>query len=278
LSTAARVIPRRIAQPLCRLAGVAWFACAPRSRAAVRDNLRHILARRPSAAEVVAVLQNGALNYWDTFAIPHLTAEQIVRLVHLRGVEHIDAALAQGRGVIVASAHLGSVALVGQAIPALGYPMTGLLEPLEPPELYEFFARQRQAHGARLLPAGGPAVRELLKALRRNEVLGIVADRDVTGTGLLVPFFDAPARFPDGVAALAIRTGAPILVGVCARRADGDFDSLIEPLPEGPRTGDSREVVLRLTRALAERLQYHVASHPEQWTVFQRRWPHSQAG
>jgi KDO2-lipid IV(A) lauroyltransferase len=255
------------------LAGAAWYLSAPAARAAVRDNLRHVLAREPTRAEIVRVFHNGALNYWDTFAIPHFTPTQILHLVDLHGVEHIESARAVGRGVICVTAHLGSVAFVGQVLPALGFPTTSVLEPLQPPELYEFFAQRRQAQGARMLPLGTSTARQLLLALRRNEVIGLVSDRDVTGTGPIVPFFGAPTRFPDGAASLSLRTGAPILVAVAVRKAGGRFDGWIEPLPPVARTGDTREDVLQVTRAVAERLGYYVANHPEQWTVFQRRWP-----
>jgi KDO2-lipid IV(A) lauroyltransferase len=272
------VVPRSTAEPLCRLLGLAWYAAAPPARSAVRDNLKHVLGQQPTRREIMAVFQHGALNYWDTFAIPHHTKRGILDMVDIHGVENIDAALASGRGVIMASAHLGSVALVGQILPALGYTMTGLLEPLDPPELHEFFARQRQALGARLLPVGTGALRELLQALRRKEVLGLVTDRDVTGSGPMVRFFDAQAQFPDGPAALAVRTGAPILIAVSTRKRGGRFDAWIEPLPEAARTGDVKEDVLRITQAIAKRLEYHIASHPDQWTVFQKRWPEAQTG
>jgi phosphatidylinositol dimannoside acyltransferase len=278
-SVATGVVPRYpLGDWVCRVAGAAWYLSAPGTRAAVDDNLRHVLGRQPTRAEVVRVFHNGALNYWDTFAIAHLTHAQVLDLVDLHGIEHIDAARSAGRGVICASAHLGSVALVGQVLPALGYPTIGLLEPLEPPELYEFFARQRQALGNRLLPAGTPALRELLLALRRNEVVGLVTDRDVTGNGPIVPFLGAPTRFPDGAAALSMRTGAPIVIAVAVRKAGGRFDAWMEPLPPVEGTGDARLDVLQLTRAVAGRLGYYVANHPQQWTVFQRRWPEAQPG
>jgi lauroyl/myristoyl acyltransferase len=280
LTAAARVVPRHeIAEPVCRLAGIVWYLAAPPARAAVRDNLRHVRGRQPTWREVVAVFQYGALNYWDTFAIPHFDAQSTLSVVDIHGAEAIARARAAGRGVVVISAHLGSVAFVGQILPALGYPTIGLLEPLDPPELYEFFARQRQAQGARLLPASAAALRELLLALRRNEVVGLVTDRDVTGSGPTIQFFDAPTQFPDGAAALSIRTGAPIVVAVSIRRPDGRFDVWIEDLPNvPPRTGNMRQDVLALTQAVARGLQYHIASHPEQWTVFQKRWPEAQPG
>jgi KDO2-lipid IV(A) lauroyltransferase len=278
LSTLAGVLPQAIAEPLCRVAGLIWYAAAPTAREAVHDNLRHILGRQPTARAVARVFQYGALNYWDTFAIPHVNHAALVGLVDVHGAEHIAAARAQGKGVIACTAHLGSVAFVGQIVPALGYSMVGLIEPLASPELFEFFARQRQAQGARLLPISTGALRELVLALRRNEVVGLVTDRDVTGSGPRVPFFDALTQFPDGGAALAVRTGAAIVIAIAIRKAHGRFDALFEPLPPVPMTGDTKQDVLAVTQAIARRLEYHIAKHPEQWTVFQKRWPEGGPG
>jgi len=179
---------------------------------------------------------------------------------------------------VCATAHLGSVAFVGQVVPALGHPMVSLVEPIDPPEVLDFLRRHREGLGARMLPVGKSALRELFLALRRNEVVGLVSDRDVTGTGPTLDFFGTPTQFPDGVAALALRTGATILIAIASRRPDGRFDALFEPLPPVPLTGDPKADVLRLTQAIARRLEYHIAIHPEQWTVFQRRWPEAQPG
>jgi lauroyl/myristoyl acyltransferase len=267
-------VPRvGVAEPLCRLAGSVWYVLDSPARAAVADNLQHVLGREPSAAQVRAVFQSGVLNYWDTFALAHLERDELIRLVTIHGLEHLDAARAAGRGVILAGAHLGSLALVGMVLPARGYPMVALVEPIQPREVYEFFLRRRQAFGARLLPATSSALRELLTALRRNELVGLVSDRDVTGRGLEIDFFGRPTRFADGAAALAVRTGAPILPAVAVRRAGGRFEGWLEPPIPVPAMGDAREQIRAVTRAVAQRLEYYVASYPEQWTVFQTRWP-----
>jgi KDO2-lipid IV(A) lauroyltransferase len=278
-SAAAGRLPRQTyAEPICRVVGALWYLSRPDSRAAVRDNLCHVLGRPPSRALVTSVFKHGALNYWDTLALPHFSYDQLMSLVDLHGIELVDDALAKGHGVICAGAHLGSVALVAQILPGLGYPVTGVIEQFEPVEVFEFFSQQRQVLGTRLLPAGPAAAREMLLALRRNEVVGLVTDRDVAGTGPVIPFFDTPTRFPEGAAWLSIRTGAPILIGIAIRKAGGRFDGWLEPLPDVELTGERKHDILAVTQAVAGRLQYYVANHPEQWTVFQRRWPDLQAG
>ena len=274
LTWLAGVLPRYpVADWLCRAGGVVWYLVAPAARDAVRANLCHILHRAPSRWEMVQVFQNGALNYWDTFAIPHVSRAELLALVDLQGAEHIDAALRLGKGAILASAHLGSIGLVGQIMPVLGHPTTGLLEPIKPPELFDFFARQRQGTDFHLYPAGASGLRGLVQALRRNEVVGLITDREFGGASVEVTFFDHPTLFAEGTAALSLRTGAPILIGVCARKSGGRFDAWIEPLPPVLMGGDQKANVRAQTQAVARRLQYYVASHPAQWTVFQRRWP-----
>jgi KDO2-lipid IV(A) lauroyltransferase len=88
-----------------------------------------------------------------------------------------------------------------------------------------------------------------------------------------VQFFDAPTRFPDGLPALSVRTGAPILPSIAVRHPNGKLEAIIEPPLPIPASGDTKRDVLELTQAMARRLEYHIANHPEQWTVFQKRWP-----
>jgi KDO2-lipid IV(A) lauroyltransferase len=103
-------------------------------------------------------------------------------------------------------------------------------------------------------------------------VVALVSDRDVTGTGPTVRFFDAETSFPDGAAALSLRTGAALLPAGAWRLPDGTIQAVIEPPLAAETTGSTAQDRRRLTQAVAQRLEYHIGSHPEQWTVFQQRW------
>jgi phosphatidylinositol dimannoside acyltransferase len=265
-------IPRARAERWCRLAGRVWYLTAPRTRAAVRSNLRRALGREPRPATVRTVFEYGVLNYWDTLAIPSLGAGAVDGVVHLDRMHLVDEALARGHGAIVVGAHIGSIALAVQAL-AVRYPVTGVVEEIKPPELLRFWLDRRSALGLHLVAAGPEAVRVLLTALRRNEVVVIVSDKDVNGTGATVEFFGDDALLPDGPAALALRTGAVMLSATTWRCPGGQIYGRIEPPLTVVRTGDAAADRRALTQAMARRLEYHVASHPEQWTVFEQRWP-----
>ncbi|MBI4494801.1 MAG: hypothetical protein HY690_18650 [Chloroflexi bacterium] len=270
-----RAIPPGLAYPVCDLIGDLASVVARGARRAVEANLRHVLgARQPPDRRLVRqVFRNGARNYYDTFRIPALSGPALERLVQAEGWEHLEAARAGGRGAILVGAHLSSVSLAGQIVARRGYPLVAVVEPIQPRWLFELLARLRAGHGARLLPLGLKAMAELVAALRRNEVVGLIADRDIGRTGLLVPFFDAPASMPSGPAALALRTGAPILVAVALRKPDGTFWGVIEPPLALARTGDLRRDIERATCQIARRFEYYIRHDPAQWTVFQPVWP-----
>jgi KDO2-lipid IV(A) lauroyltransferase len=205
--------------------------------------------------------------------IPTLNPDQILELVPVEGWKHLDAALSAGSGAIMVGVHLSSVALAAQVIAARGYPVTSVAERVEPPELEELLRRLRSAGGVRILPLGPELTREFVACLRRNEVVGLVMDRDIAGTGVAAQFFDAPANLPSGAALLALRTGAPILPAFAVRTAENRFAGHIDPPIEVERISDLRESIRLTTRRIAERFEQHIGRNPEQWTVFQPVWP-----
>jgi KDO2-lipid IV(A) lauroyltransferase len=257
---------------LADAAGLAAYLVAPRARRHVRANLRHVLGRRPPEALVRAVFQHGARNYYDLLRLPHLAPEALRALVTVDGWEHLHAARAAGRGVLLVTAHLGSVNLVGQLVALAGCPTSVVVEALSDPAVRELLSRWRASHGIRPIVAGPAALRAIRAALARNEVVGLFCDRDVTGTGIPVRFFDAPARLPAGAAVLGLRTGAAVLPAFAARLPDGRYRGWFEPPLALPRTGDWHADVRAATEQIARRLEAAIRRYPAQWTVFQPVW------
>jgi KDO2-lipid IV(A) lauroyltransferase len=122
------------------------------------------------------------------------------------------------------------------------------------------------------LPLGPELIGQLLALLRRNEVVGLIMDRDVAGTGVRVDFFGAPCYLPGGAALLALRTGAPIIPAYGYRGARQEFRARIECPVEISRGANLRESVQLTTQRVAERLERIITSHPEQWTLLESPW------
>lgn len=269
-----RVVPSRVAYGLCDLLGGLASVLAVGARRAVQANLRHVLGlSHPPGHLIRQVFQNGARSYYDTFRIPSLRDDELDRLVQVEGWEHLEAARAACRGAILVGAHLSSLSLAGQLVAHHGYPIVVPVEPIRPAWLLQLMQRLRAGHGARLLPLGPKVMGELVAALARNEVVGLIADRDVGRKGIRVAFFDATTSMPSGPAALALRTGAPLLVAVVQRKDDGRFRGVIEPPLRLEHSGDLREDVTRATHQIVARFEYYIRLNPAQWTVFQPVWP-----
>jgi KDO2-lipid IV(A) lauroyltransferase len=155
-----------------------------------------------------------------------------------------------------------------------GHPITVVVEPLHPPELFEWFAELRASLGMTVVPLGPAAGSAVLRALRANEVVCLLSDRDLGGGGIPVTFFGEETRLPAGPAMLAMRTGAPVLPTAVYFTGERDGHlGVVRPPVVVTRTKDRRADIARFTQALALELEALILRAPEQWHLFQPNWP-----
>jgi len=195
------------------------------------------------------------------------------RMTMESGWEQFTEAMAAGRGVVLALPHVGSWEWGGAWLARRGYPMTAVAELLEPPELYQWFVRQRQRLGLTIVPLGPEAGGVLLRTLRAGGLVGLLCDRDIVGNGIEVDFFGERTTLPGGPATLALRTGAALMAGAVYSGPGKNHTAVILPSLPTERTGSLRTDVTRLTQALAGDLETLIRRAPEQWHVFQPNWP-----
>lgn len=272
-SLAAPLLPRQAGYALCDALGAAAHRVNRTARSTVRANLRHVFHGEPPDHVVRQVFQSAARNYYDTFVIPSLADEQINDWARVDGLEHLDAALRDGRGAILAGMHLGSPALAAQVLAMQGWPLRVVVEPMKPPKLMELVSGYRSQRGLQMIPLDVPEVgRRLIRELRGNQTLGLMMDRDLSGTSAPIQFFDAPALLSLGPATLALVTGAPVLPSLATRDGQGRVRGVIEPPVTVTRTADRDADVRALTRRIVERLEYYIDQAPGQWTLFVPVW------
>lgn len=275
LSLLAPRLPPAVAYTLFGWIGDLSYWLLPRRRANVRRNLSVILRGGAEGVDGLAreVFREGARYYYDTFRIPALSDQELERAISLQGWDHVERGLAAGRGAVMVTAHLGSPVLVAQILAVRQCRVVSVVEAVRPPQLLDLMVRVRGSHGIRLVPFGPNVVRELTEALERNEIVGLVADRDLQKSGVPVDFFGVETSMPTGPVMLAMRTGAALIPAFTYRLRNGRFIARIEEPLELARTGKLKEDVRLNTQRLAAVLEKAIAEKPEQWIVFELVWP-----
>jgi KDO2-lipid IV(A) lauroyltransferase len=214
--------------------------------------------------------------YWlDGARLPYVSPEGVYARMQVEGdsMANIGAGLSKGRGVILALPHVGSWEWGGRFLVMEGMPMTAVVERLEPERLFEWFVRQRAAMGITAVPLGEGSGAPLLKALKENQLLALVGDRDLAGNGVPVEFFGERTTLPSGAAMLALRTGAALLPLAVYAGPDDWHNGVVYPALDTARRGSVREDVQRLTQELATCFEDFIRRHPEQWHMYQPNWP-----
>ena len=222
-----------------------------------------------------SVFDSYARYYVESFRLPTLSARHVADAFSVEGYdEHLIPALERGNGAILALPHLGGWEWAGRWAADLGNKMTVVVEPLQPPELFEWFVQLREKFGMRVIPVGPDAGSAALAALRANEVLCLLCDRDISGGGVPTTFFGETTLLPAGPATLALRTGAALLPTAVyfTDRRDGHLGVIRPPVP-CERHGRLRADVERITGLVARELESLIARAPEQWHLLQPNWP-----
>jgi phosphatidylinositol dimannoside acyltransferase len=269
-----RKLPEPVAYALGGVGGRVYHRLDRSRREALTANLAQVLGPGTGRRALRRAVRRGFASYgryWvEAFRLEDLTPADIRERLRIEGREHIDAALAAGNGAIFASPHIGNWDAGGAWLAAVGYPATAVVERLRPDELYERFAAYRRALGLELLPLddGSETLRGVMRALRAGRLACLVCDRDLTGGGLEVRLFGAPAVMPGGPASIALRTGAPLLpCSVYHDRRPGRWRAVVHPPLRPERSGDTRKDTIALTQRLADEFEGLIAAAPTQWHV-----------
>lgn len=201
----------------------------------------------------------------DFVMLASLGPEDLRARVSVGGREHLEAALAGGRGCIMAAPHMGSWDMGASIAGVLGYRIAAVTERF-PGSLDEAVVATRRAFGLRVLPLGRPAVRAILDELRLGAVVALLCDLP-QGPGLQVDLFGRRATVPAGPAAIALKAGAPLLPACVWRTGPGCYHVHMDPpipLPEAP----GREAAGDLMQAVARRFERFITERPDQWYAF----------
>ncbi len=276
-SLAARALPGPLAAAAAQMMGFTFAAGMREKREMIERHLKRVdptLRGLSLRRAVQQAFDSYARYYVESFRLPNLSARTVDRGFSIEGFHHVTSALDAGRGVILALPHLGGWEWAGRWLVDQGYKMTVVVEPIEPPELFEWFTDLRAKLGMIVVPLGPQAAPAISRALRENQAVCLLCDRDIDRNGVPVQFFGEQTTLPAGPAMLGLRTGAPIIpVGCYFTERYNGHHAVCRPSVPAERHGRLREDVARVTQTLAVELETLIRQAPEQWHLFQPNWP-----
>ena len=267
-------LPRGITLVIGGWLGTLAFWLAPQQRELACDHLRSSLRlsdERRVRTIAKQCFQHLGKTVVEFMRFPRLGHKQIQRYVTFEGIEHVEQALAQGKGAIILTGHFGNWELLAASISATVAPLTPIVRKLRSPRLNALVSHYREKAGYATIDRD-TGIRQALQCLRRNELLGIVADVDTTVSGVFVDFFGRRAYTPYSPVAIALKTGAAILPTFIIRQPDGSHRAVIEPPLALKRTRTKEKDLVVNTQKFTKIIEAYIRQYPAQWIWMHRRW------
>ena len=219
---------------------------------------------------VIAGLES-YMRYWcDTFRIHRWSSERIQSTVTTNNDHLLRNPMNEGRGVIVALPHSGNWDHAGAYFCQEGFPLVTVAEVLKPEKLFRKFLTYREEMGFEVLGLDSRAFVTLIKRAREKRLIALVADRDLSSSGIPVSFFGRTAKMPAGPAVLAIKEGLPLVVAHVSYAKPGihiDFHSI-----SVPTDGSDEERIAATVQNIASTFEIGISERPEDWHMLQRIW------
>lgn len=271
----ALALPIRVSYALAGILSDIFYYISRRDRRAVINNLRTVLG--PSADDKVitatarGVFRNFAKYLIDFFRSQKIDDDYLKRNVKIEGSGNIDDALAMGKGVIMLSGHIGNWELGAYVTSMIGYPINAVVLTHNNKRINDFFTSQRLMGNVKPIELGA-SLKSCYRALRNNELLALLGDRDFTKSGLIIDFFGKKTMIPKGPATFSYRLGSPIVPVFLVREPDDTFRYFTEKPIICPSGLDEETAVRDLTAKCSDAIESCIRKYPAQWFVFRNMW------
>ena len=271
-----QLLPYKMAVIAGGILGRAAYYLAGKARKDTEAHLRDAFPSMPDgdlrtiAREVFA---NQGKNIFELFSFPKLNREKFAHIVTIENKDAFHKAFAAGKGVLILSAHCANWEIMAAALAAEGVPLNVIARRIYIEGLNRMLVGFREQKGVKvILRSGRGSAREILRSLRHNESVGMLIDQDTDVQGVFVDFFGIKAWTPSGLAALALRTGAPVVAALDVRENNGRHTVKLAGPFELIRTGDQENDIIVNTQVFTRFIENHIRNNPAQWVWMHKRW------
>jgi KDO2-lipid IV(A) lauroyltransferase len=250
-----------------------WLIMPRRRRNMAVENIMACLGVDRGGATAIARQSTMRLArmFLEVLRVPKIK-EDPQRYVKIEGREHLEEALAYGRGVVIATAHSGNWELMGSALALEGFPIISVAQKQTNAEMDRFFNEYRAMVNVRIVYKQG--VHTILRLLRENMAIGFLMDQRAGDSGVIVNFFGRPTPTPPGAAAFARMQNAPIVPIFISETSPGKHTVSIYPVMWMQKTDDREHDILTTTQKLSDIIEKHIRKYPHEWFWLHNRWKH----
>ncbi|MDR2426701.1 MAG: lysophospholipid acyltransferase family protein [Endomicrobium sp.] len=261
---------------LAKIFGILAYYFAISARVRAKQNLKRVFQKK-TKKEIAAITKeifiNQAKNFFEFANFPKIDPAFLRSISVIENSHLIKEGIKRGKGILFVSAHTGNWEITAAAVADMGFPVNVVAKKIYIEELNDMLVNYRMGKNVRVILRDAPDTgKKLLKALKRGEIIAMLIDQDTSVPGVFVNFFDRPAWTPSGLAVLALKTGAEVLVGIDQRIDKYGHKTVVS----GPLTietcGDFDKDVINLTQKASLVLEEHIKRYPEQWVWFHERW------
>jgi KDO2-lipid IV(A) lauroyltransferase len=274
----AELLPLKYLSLFASIVGRVGYVLGGKYRRIVDNNLR--MAFGPSKTEKEysdigkVVYQNMLLNALEIAKLFHAAPSLIKELVIVHGLEHLDAALRKGKGVVAVSAHMGNFSLIGPRLIVENYPFSLVLRDPRDEGLAKALRDLRSNVGIESIPVHPrrTCIAQSLACLKRNGILFLQIDQNASSEDLWVDFFGWQVPTFKGPVVFSMRTGAPLIPMFIVRDNSGQHQLIIRPPYALKRTDNQEDDILQNTASLTKLIEEYIEQYPAQWWWFHRRW------
>lgn len=259
---------------LGKLLGKLYYHIAARQRRRALAQLLDSTGISPEEGNITIkkLFHNLGQTFLEVMYIPSLTPERIKEFVEIENRHYLSDALAEGKGVVFLTAHIGNWEWLGSALALEGFPMTTVIKRQPNDQHTRILNDYRQMVGMEIFASGTTELVAAAKAMKKGKVLGFLADQDGGKEGLFVKFLGKMASTPLGPAVFARKFKAPVVPAFIVRRPEGGHRIIIQPPLYYENIGGDPESVNKLTERMTKIIEDIIRQYPDEWLWFQKRW------
>ena len=211
-------------------------------------------------------------NFLEIMYMPHLTQENFRDYIEIEHLERLQEAIAEGKGVVILTGHVGNWEWLSAAFTFSGLPVTAIAKPQPNEQHTRLLNHFRECIGVEIFSRGTSELLAAARALKSGKILGFLADQDAGPGGAFIEFLGKTASTPMGPAVFAKKFNSPIIPAFILRQPDGHQKVFVGEVMRYEDTGDSDKDLYDLTVRMTKILENVIRENPTQWLWFQKRW------